>query len=396
MVDRSHIVQVSLLIASMSGFMTTRLSANTPLPEIDSRRARELVEQLGSPNYRRREEAANQLVKMGAAIESILREGLEMPNPEIRSRCRQILPLALSYDLERRLQRFLANQNDEQNPPPACWTKFREMVGDSPAARELFAAMHRLDTQFLIALDRNPGSIQQKMVASCMEVMQMQNYGANFIVPAERLALLLFAAIHPKLKNNVESQSYLGSALLSMSYRQPAKVMMQKDPIIRTLILKFILEGGVYAANNGLYLLSNLEMKETAEVARNFLKRKDVDSYSKSMAVALLGKFGGKEAIPEVLPYLSDKTNLGETRFGNGNPIRTQMRDVALATLVSLTGQNPADYDFAYLKMFNGGRVVFQVHQNPTLMGFSDEATREAALKKWRDWYDKNKESLLK
>jgi hypothetical protein len=392
MICRTSVVVGSMVLATI--FQPAgRLFGNSPLPEKESHKARILVEQLGSPEYRRREEATQQLIKMGAAIESILREGLQMPNPEIRSRCRYILPLALSYDLERRLERFLAGQNDVQNPPPVGWDKFKDLVGDSAKSRELFAAMHRLDTQFLINLTRNPASLQQRMVASCMELMQLQNVG-SFSVPAERLALLLFAAVHPKLKNNVESQSYLGSALLNMSYRQPVKAMMQNNPVLRQLILKFVLEGSVYAANNGLYLLSNLEMKETADVARSFLKRKDVDSYSKSMAVALLGKFGGREAIPEVLPYLDDKTNLGETRFGNGNPIRTQMRDVALATLVSLTGQNLADYDFAYLKMFNGGRVVFNVHQNPTLMGFSDDATREAALKKWHEWYAKNKDRL--
>ncbi|MCX7700771.1 MAG: hypothetical protein N2039_07820 [Gemmataceae bacterium] len=375
---------------------TAATNAHSPLAEDDAQRARELLQRLGAADYRQREHATNQLIKMGSAIEPILREGLEMPSPEIRLRCRYILPLAMNYDLERRLQRFLSGQIDAQNPAPAGWDKFKELVGDSEKTRELFAAMHRLDSQFLTALERNPASLQQKMVSACMELMQFQNFGGNISVPPERLALMLFAAVQPKLKGNVESQSYLGSALLNMSYRPQTKLMLQSDPTIRTLLLKFILEGGPYAANNGLYLLSNLEMKETAEVARSFLKKKEVDSYSKSMAVALLGKFGGKEAIPEVLPFLDDKTSLGETRFGNGTPIRTQMRDVALATLVELTQQNPADYDFGYLKMFNGGRVVFNVHQNPTLMGFSDDSTRESALKKWREWYSKNKDSLPK
>src|SRR5262245_41519527 len=82
--------------------------ANTPLAEAEAEKARQLVRQLGSTDFRAREQASYQLVKMGSAVEPILREGLDYPDPEVRYRCRHILPLAMSYDLERRLQAFLA------------------------------------------------------------------------------------------------------------------------------------------------------------------------------------------------------------------------------------------------------------------------------------------------
>src|SRR5262249_51649219 len=75
--------------------------ANNPLTDPEAAKARQLVRQLGDANFRTREQASQELVRMGSAVEPILREGLEYPDPEVRFRCRHILPMAMSYDLER-------------------------------------------------------------------------------------------------------------------------------------------------------------------------------------------------------------------------------------------------------------------------------------------------------
>src|SRR5207237_676084 len=124
-------------------------AGNPGLSDREADQARQLVRDLGANDYRTRERASGQLVRMGSAVEPILREGLAAPDPEVRSRCRHILPLALTYDLERRLQAFLAGREDKEHPAPAGWERFKAITGDDAKTRELFAAMHRYDTQFL-------------------------------------------------------------------------------------------------------------------------------------------------------------------------------------------------------------------------------------------------------
>ena len=72
----------------------TRFSANIvrACSERFDVHARQLVRDLGANDYRTRERASGQLVRMGSAVEPILREGLAAPDPEVRSRCRHILP----------------------------------------------------------------------------------------------------------------------------------------------------------------------------------------------------------------------------------------------------------------------------------------------------------------
>ena len=161
------------LIAAGLLLMASAPAWANPLPGADAEKARKLVKQLGATDFRAREQASNELVRMGSAVEPILREGLDFPDPEVRFRCRHLLPLAMSYDLERRLQAFLGK---DDKSAPAGWPRFKEIVGDEAKTRELFAAMHRYDTEFLTKLDKNPAAVRDKLDARCIDLAQMQNY----------------------------------------------------------------------------------------------------------------------------------------------------------------------------------------------------------------------------
>ena len=64
---------------------------------------------------------------------------------------------------------------------------------------------------------------------------------------------------------------------------------------------------------------------------------------------------------------------------------------MALAMLVQLSGQRLEDYGFPYITQIQPGFRANQqqvIFFSPTLMGFSDAAGRDAALKKWKSWSD--------
>jgi hypothetical protein len=175
--------------------------------------------------------------------------------------------------------------------------------------------------------------------------------------------------------------------LHSLSYQPRGKALMRDNPPVRKLLIQYITGNNVMAYNN-LYLVANLELPEGVAIAKKILESQD-QGYVKAMALGVLAKVGNKDNIPDILPYL-DRTDVIQTMNFNRVEVKTQMRDVALASLVQVSGLPIADYNFDYLKMFGNG-ANFNVFTSPGMLGFSDDGVRNTSIKKWKDWYDKEK-----
>src|SRR5947209_8058164 len=63
-------------------------AASTTLTDQQAEQGRQLVKQLGAKEFRAREAAKNKLIRMGSAVEPILRQGMGDADPEIRFRSR--------------------------------------------------------------------------------------------------------------------------------------------------------------------------------------------------------------------------------------------------------------------------------------------------------------------
>src|SRR5690349_4821667 len=90
----------------------------------------------------------------------------------------------------------------------------------------------------------------------------------------------------------------------------------------------------------------------------------------------------GKEHVKDVEKLVTDTTTLGTTRLGN-TTINAQMRDVALASMILLSGQQLNDYNFPYLQQFRGYRG--DLNLPAYYYGFSDDKGREEAFEKWKE-----------
>ena len=67
---------------------------------------------------------------------------------------------------------------------------------------------------------------------------------------------------------------------------------------------------------------------------------------------------------------LTDTTSLGQMQF-NQVRINTEMRDVALAAMILLSGQNVQEYEFPYIKAVR----INQQYLAYNYFGFSDNAS---------------------
>jgi hypothetical protein len=132
-----------------------------------------------------------------------------------------------------------------------------------------------------------------------------------------------------------------------------------------------------------LQLARTLQLKEGVPLALKAAHSKELNAWSRSNAVMFVAEFGGKEQIPSLEPLLNDKSSIGSMGF-NFATIQTELRDVALAAVVSLSGQSLDDYDYPYLKLFGGGAGPMST-LSAHCYGFADSAGRDAALKRWKD-----------
>src|SRR5262245_30278528 len=116
----------------------------------DNKKAKELVALLGSPKYKERERAATELIRMGRAAKPALVEGkTNSPDPEVQTRCQQLLPQALALDLMFRINRFLKDSEGKLEHDLPLWKQYREQIGSDEDARKLFAEMLKVNGALL-------------------------------------------------------------------------------------------------------------------------------------------------------------------------------------------------------------------------------------------------------
>ena len=92
-----------------------------------------------------------------------------------------------------------------------------------------------------------------------------------------------------------------------------------------------------------------------------------------------MAKLGGAAYIDRLEPLLEDDTPCASFKL-NDQEIQTQVRDVALAVLVKLTGQDLRAYGFDRVQ--ENALTDF----NTATLGFVDDKARQAALEKYREY----------
>jgi hypothetical protein len=133
------------------------------------------------------------------------------------------------------------------------------------------------------------------------------------------------------------------------------------------------------ASYQNLMLALRYGLKDGIEPALDMVRAPGTPPQMLQYAVLALGKLGSREHVADLEPLLQNETVCANQEVEDQD-VQTQVRDVALAALVRLTGQQPREYGF--LRAQDNSMILF----NTPSLGFAEPSQREAALKKWRDW----------
>lgn len=377
-----------LLLAFSAGAAAAGPTA--PVAPADPKLAHDLVRQLASPKYREREKAASQLVRMGRAAKPALQEGKKHADPEVQSRCEQLLPEALALDLAFRVDRFLTDTEGKLEHDLPLLKAYREQVGTDENARKLYAEMLKANGALLEAVEEEPAKltdrVQQRYMAMYAELFG-NPFGAGFrggyrpgAMNAAELCAVLFVSSQTAYK------PVQPDWMLANLYTQPGFTTSLKHEKDGTAHRKLFFNYVEARADDNLisqcaWMFTQHRIKSGADVMAKVLQNKKASQvYSKAQAMCCVGTLGSKEHVAVLAPFLKDDTQV-QPFFARGGGQRgeVKVKDVALAMTIHLGGKNPKDYGFSMWNVFRD--QLIQYHQ----LGFATNEERASAFKKWAD-----------
>jgi hypothetical protein len=388
-----------------------------PSPELS--KARDLVRQLASESYKEREQAQDDLAKMGRLARPALTEALANdPSPEIRARTARLLPRAEAAELQARIDTFLADTDSKFEHDLPGWALFRKIVaareaGSDKAVRDLYveAIKTPANLELLTALNLTAEAAGRVIADRRVTLFLQQNPGAfGRFQPGGNtthrppsltdIALLLFAesAIDGKHIPRPGPFTYISGAYLVQINAGMQNALNNPDSTphgkaYRQIFVKW-LDSRVTPddLNNMAWAAQNFrQVKETGPLLHRIIKTDGVVSYAKAQAmVSLLQR--SKDEMPAIRSQLKNDASLNRLVFAPNVVIESQVRDVALALILHSEGQDLKSFGFEFQPGFN----VDQVSLNYWGYGFKTDADRAAAHKKFHEYEEKKKSAPKK
>lgn len=354
--------------------------------EIEAIKARswELIDLLGDPSFRVRQEATRELLGMGRIAREALNAGKSDPNAEVRQRCRQLLPIAERLDLMARIDSFLNDPTANHDLPGL--SKFLSMVGDEKSGRQLYAEMIKTEPELLRLIEGSQSQVVDSYRNRVTQTQQLFNTGVRVVngtriepeIPIGQLATLLFVGTSASIPTN----DTVHRTLSSLFYRAPIQKAFKGDGqaiALRKILYKWLeTRSSDYASYQGVYLILQADVKDALPLTLRLATEAGTYSRTRGLALMAVGKLGNKKHIPELEKLFDDQGVLTNVMINNVRGT-VQVRDVALAMSIQLSGQKVTDYPFDLLK----NRAI--TYTSFTYLGFSDDEQRAEAFKKWKD-----------
>jgi len=355
------------------------------------------------------ENAERDLASMGRLARAALLEGVNLaPDPEIRARCRVLLPKATVAEMKARLASFVADTENKYDHDLPGWHKLRatvrgewKMLGwtytarpnADKAARELFIEFMQAPggRAVLAAVDGTPEELGQLVATRKTEMYQAMYPRVSGVAPhvptAAEVGVVVFA------ESQVNSRSVPRATALSTSISRSGLQGVAQGTDDRATAMRAVMNAWfdsrtdaaeLYAAYT---LANNMQNNDAAgRLAGRIMSTPGVQGFYKGQVLTRLVTSKMTEQLPNIEKAFTDATVLTTTiKVVNGVQVRQsiEVRDAALAAAVVMTGQDPGDYGFDAFPKTAGASFSYAWARIP------DEKRKEA-FEKWKAWREKN------
>jgi hypothetical protein len=355
------------------------------------------IGELGSDNYSVRKAAAQELSDGGFASRAALSRAADGPDPEIRAAARRLVALIDDSEFHRRLAEFAADTDGSRGVTLPGWNEFAELVGRDPAARALFVDMQREEASLLGRMFADSKSDQEvaweAQVGRLMRA-RIYNQPSEFTAPLGSCATLLFLG---SLSDANISDNGARSLVQLTQIPPVSNSLAAKEP--RSAVRRLVSAWIVHCPNRSetvveqrLAIMLQQNLAEALPFALEIIGRDPkyltISPSRQVMAILAVGKFGSEEHVTAIEPLLEDRTELVSHQQLNGpgtDLVSIQVRDVALAVLLHLTGQEPLTYGFLHAR--SQEQTVFDISS----LSMKDDQQRAEAAERWHTWRAQHK-----
>jgi hypothetical protein len=341
-----------------------------------------LIEQLGHANFGRRTAATERLLAIGLPALAALQRGGQHPDREVRDRCAHIV-LELQKDKRRRrLAAFLARQDLAPEDQLPGWPQFARLAGDDESARALFAEMFRVEWELLAHLDNSPQEASQALANRCGQLEQARSLLRQSPTLPSVASLLLMAS-----QTQVSIPDEIGAKLYFLcnqvpSFRRALEDEGKVHAPLRALVGGWIGQAqGTVTAYYCLNLSIRYDLPEGLGLAETLLAHQNTPARHKELAILTIAKLGDTTHIP-ILEQIMEDQSVCQNRLDPKSKVtfQSQVRDVALAAIIQLSGEDPKQFGFHHLQ--TNSMYVFVL----TSIGFASDEQRMQSRAMWADF----------
>jgi hypothetical protein len=369
-------------------------------PKVDPDVAK-LIKDLGSPRFAVREAAQRKLVALGSKAKAAVLAGTKDTDSEVARRCEAVLSKIRAGE-----RKALVDGTGDW-PPPAG-KRFKEVVGDTPEARRLFALMAEDDRRAGLAdqAAADPAGTPKLYAAEVarlaeadaktMAAFQAQPATPEFgdtlrdafrkAVPGGDVALMLFLGTSPLPEGTPDPAEV--TRVLKAGFMDLA-TGPQKGAFRKLFAAWLDQRRDPKAIRAGLDAALFAGFSEAVPAARRMAADPKAGGGPVGTALVVLGHHGGKDDLARLSALRDDTRAFAVVKpVGGGADLEVQLRDVAAAMSLVLRGQDPDGYGFGLSTVSawwaGPGPAPYKT---PSFFRTADE--RAAAQTKAWDWLDK-------
>jgi hypothetical protein len=373
-----------------------------------------LVTKLGDAKFAVRENASNQLVQKGIAAKPELVAALESTDAEVRFRAKRILAAIVEADFQRRLSSFAADTDGKLGVDLPGWTTFKQVAGDDKTARDVFVEMQQAEGPLLEADQQGPKQAAEKLVAELAgepsavdRAMMARMRGRAAVVARSGTSNLgsILTWLFVAADEQVPITDDISGRIIMLPENQAFQQAMQassvqanrRAEVFRRILGHWVARNDVSAnyVSMNLGLACTFDLKEGVSPAIAILKQPQPTADLKyQLALLMLARYGGKQQLPLLEPYLKQTTVCYDSQGPANQRIQTEVRDLARFAALKLADQDVKKFGFSRAVNLQVSRLNLQTigfeadaDQNEVPTGTpAPSRQREAAIQKWEAW----------
>lgn len=364
---RCGVVAVVACAANLS------LAQSTSNGQTESETVATLIRGLGAPAFSQREQASRQLLALGNAARDQLSAIGNDASPETRKRVDWILARIETEDLEKVASSFLLDPDASASHGLPAWSQFRELAGDSRTSKLLFLESVKCQRELLTEIE----SFSTQQIATPESQRHLAAVASNAAILIQREQMSMS---EPRIGD------FVGLLLATSTFERTTPILVTET--IETHVDRFIFTQFLHKQGYGSCLKKMLAVwvpKTHDSIAPRMMDlslRHDIpsvvaiarqqllptrDTQTRHLALSCLLRFGNESDLPLIASMLSDRAivyswTADDMRSFSGNsqievfndpppgyqednsvPAQrfvVQMRDIALATILHLSGES--------------------------------------------------------